>query len=196
MAELNTAEPKGKKGGKVRSKKQDPHVDLTAMVDLAFLLITFFMLTASLTKPQSMNLAMPEKAEKGDEAKVADNRTVTILLGTDNQLVWYLGQFEEPFDGPEVQTYGKDGIRNVLLEEKQRVLATTQDATKGLIVIIKPCDESNYRNLVDILDEMVITGVSQYAIVDISPAELGLLQEKGLYPEGFIEGLDETDGLD
>ena len=62
MAELNTDGGGGKKGsGKVRSKKQNSKVDLTAMVDLAFLLITFFMLTTSLSKPQSMDLGMPEK---------------------------------------------------------------------------------------------------------------------------------------
>lgn len=180
MAELNTAEPK-KGNGKVRSKKQDPHVDLTAMVDLAFLLITFFILTTTLSKPQSMNLAMPDKFDpEAEETKVADNRTVTLLLGSDDKLVWYLGQFIEPFEGPEVQTYGKNGIRNLLLEKKQRVLAATQDETKGLIVIIKPSDKSNYRNLVDILDEMIITNINTYAIVDISPEEVELLQEMGL----------------
>ena len=65
MAELNTGDGGGKKGGgKVRSKKSNAKVDLTAMVDLAFLLITFFMLTTSLSKPQSMDLGLPDKDEK------------------------------------------------------------------------------------------------------------------------------------
>ncbi|RZK01398.1 MAG: biopolymer transporter ExbD, partial [Flavobacterium sp.] len=63
MAQLDTGDSKGNKGGKVRSKKQNAAVDLTAMVDLAFLLITFFMLTTSLSKPQSMDLAMPDKGK-------------------------------------------------------------------------------------------------------------------------------------
>ena len=61
MAELNTGDSGSSKGGKVRSKKQNSKVDLTAMVDLAFLLITFFMLTTSLSKPQSMDLGLPDK---------------------------------------------------------------------------------------------------------------------------------------
>jgi biopolymer transport protein ExbD len=82
MAELDTSGGGKNKGGKVRSKKQSTRVDLTAMVDLAFLLITFFMLTTTLAKPQAMDLAMPDK-EKQDqqELTIADNRTMTILLG-------------------------------------------------------------------------------------------------------------------
>jgi len=93
MAELNTGGGDSK-GKKVRSKKQDAGVDLTAMVDLAFLLITFFMLTTSLSKPQSMNLAMPDKnKEQIDEPvlDVADDRTLTILLCENNNMVWYYG---------------------------------------------------------------------------------------------------------
>lgn len=176
MAELNTAETK--KGGKVRSKKTNNYVDLTAMVDLAFLLITFFMLTTSLSKPQSMNLAMPDKSEPdAAETTVADTRTVTLLLGADNQIVWYMGKFEEPLAGPEIVGFGRNGLRQVLLDKQRDVLARTQDLEKGLIVIIKASAESNYRNLVDALDEMIITQVRTYAIVDISPPEIELLRQ-------------------
>ena len=91
MAELNTGDGGGKKGSKkVRSKKSNSKVDLTAMVDLAFLLITFFMLTTSLSKPQSMDLGLPDKKkdpnEKEDDIKVDQVRTVTIILGKDNKI--------------------------------------------------------------------------------------------------------------
>ena len=183
MAELNTGGDGGK-GGKVRSKKSNPGVDLTAMVDLAFLLITFFMLTTSLSKPQSMNLAMPDKNKEDIDdgtTEVQDDRTITILMGKDNTLLWYLGKFDEPLVAPTETQYGKDGIRQILL---QRIAAVKKLYTKegeGLIVIIKPSDKTHYKNLIDILDEMAITNVQLYAIGDISEPEVKLLEEKGMY---------------
>src|SRR5689334_9678619 len=102
MAELDTSGGGKKKGGKIRSKKQSARVDMTPMVDLMFLLITFFMLTTTLAKPQAMDLAMPDKDEKNnDQFEVADNRTMTILLGKDDKLEWYIGSVEKPIGAPQ-----------------------------------------------------------------------------------------------
>ena len=182
MAELNTGDGSGKKGGKVRSKKSNPGVDLTAMVDLAFLLITFFMLTTTLAKPQAMDLAMPDK-EKNDEQQLelADNRTMTILLGDNNRLEWYMGQVTDPLTPPQVDNYGRNGIRKALIEHSKKVVGMTGDPSKGLIVIIKPSDQSNYRNFVDILDEMEVSNIKTYMIADISDPDVALLKRDGLY---------------
>ena len=185
MAELNTGEGGGKKKGHIRSKKQNAGVDLTAMVDLAFLLITFFMLTTSLSKPQSMNLAMPDK-EKVDVPQtldVADDRTLTILLGEKNQVVWYYGLPDSPIEGPTKTGYGKNGVRKVILDKEKLVLSKYGDPKKGLIVLIKASKKSNYRNLVDILDEMAIVKVPTYAIVDITPEENAMLKKEGILSE-------------
>lgn len=184
MAELNTGDGGGKKGDKkVRSKKQNSKVDLTAMVDLAFLLITFFMLTTTLSKPQSMNLGLPDKQDDPTDKpiKVDENRTMTILLGDNDKLVRYVGLLATPVAGgkPQDFTYGKEGIRAELINRKASVLDYTKDPKKGIIVIIKPGKKSNYRNLVDILDEMAIVDVPTYAIVnDFSPEEKKLLEGK------------------
>ncbi|WP_333599846.1 ExbD/TolR family protein [Flavobacterium sp.] len=182
MAELNTGDGGGKKGSKkVRSKKQNSKVDLTAMVDLAFLLITFFMLTTTLSKPQSMNLGLPDKdpdKDKNKDVKVDENRTMTILLGENNKLVRYVGLLATPVSGgaPKDFEYGKDGIRKELLSRKAAVLQYTGTKDKGMIVIIKPSKKSKYRNLVDILDEMAIVGVPTYAIVnEFTPEESKLI---------------------
>ena len=182
MAELDTSGGGKNKGGKVRSKKQSTRVDLTAMVDLAFLLITFFMLTTTLAKPQAMDLAMPDK-EKDDqqELTVADNRTMTILLGDNNRLEWYMGLVDKPLTPPQVDNYGRNGIRKALIENAKKVIATTGDPSKGLIVLIKPSDQSNYRNFVDILDEMKVSNIERYAIVEISDPDIALLKRDGLY---------------
>ena len=184
MAELNT-DSGGEKGGKVRAKKANAKVDLTAMVDLAFLLITFFMLTTTLSKPQSMNLGLPNKDEdekKNVDIKVDENRTVTLLLGANNKLTFYMGLSETPLAGPKDIAYSKDGLRKELLKRKEEVLAYSTAKGKpdqGMIVIIKPGKKSNYKNVVDVLDEMAISGVPTYTIVnDITPAELKLLEGK------------------
>nr|WP_314867590.1 biopolymer transporter ExbD [uncultured Flavobacterium sp.] len=184
MAELNTGDG-GKKGdGKVRSKKSGSKVDLTAMVDLAFLLITFFMLTTTLSKPQSMSLGLPDKEDKPDpknQVKVDENRTMTILLGDNDKLVRYVGLLATPVAGgaPKDFSFGKEGIRKELLSRKKLVLEYTGNKDKGMIVIIKPSKKSNYRNLVDILDEMAIVDVPTYAIVnEYTPEEQKLLEGK------------------
>jgi len=179
MAELNTGDGGGK-GKKVRSKKQNSKVDLTAMVDLAFLLITFFMLTTSLSKPKSMDLGMPDKnIDKPDEEiLVPDDRSMTILVGPDNKLQMYIGQFASPLKAPKEYAYGKNGIRQEILAKTKELYGTYGDLKKkGLIVLIKPSKESNYKNLVDILDEMAICKVATYAIVDITKEEDNLFEK-------------------
>ena len=183
MAELNTGDDGGGKGGKVRSKKQNSKVDLTAMVDLAFLLITFFMLTTSLSKPQSMPLGLPAKDDtltKIKPLKTDQRRTVTIILGAKDRVKWYHGLLDAPEVGgaPTTTDYTKDGIRKELLKRVQSIPEVMGDKDKGMIVIIKPTKKSTYKNLVDILDEMAICKVPTYAIVnEFSPEENKLAEE-------------------
>jgi len=179
MAELNTGDESGKKGGKkVRSKKQNTGVDLTAMVDLAFLLITFFMLTTSLSQPQSMDLQMPDREKVPDEdiTIVGESNTMTVLLGKDDKLTYYMGMFDTPQEGPTDSTYGKEGIRQVILQKIANLKAQGLTGKEGLIVIIKATDDATYTNMIDILDEMEITGVVVYAINDITDAEKEIMQ--------------------
>jgi hypothetical protein len=144
------------------------------------------MLTTTLSKPQSMNLGLPDKQDDPTEKpiKVDENRTMTILLGDNDKLVRYVGLLATPVSGgaPKDFAYGKEGIRKELLARKASVLAYSTAKGKpknGMIVIIKPGKKSNYRNLVDILDEMAIVDVPTYAIVnDFSPEEKKLLEGK------------------
>ncbi|MFZ4106361.1 ExbD/TolR family protein [Flavobacterium sp.] len=184
MAELNTGDGGGGKGGKVRSKKQNSKVDLTAMVDLAFLLITFFMLTTTLSKPQSMPLGLPAKPKPTDPkppvVKTDQRRTVTVILGANDQIKWFHGLLATPEVGgsPTTTDYSKDGIRKELLKRIKSVPEVMGDKNKGLIVIIKPTKKSTYKNLVDILDEMAICKVPTYAIVnEFTPEENKLAEE-------------------
>ncbi len=179
MAELDTSGGGGK-GGKVRTKKKSTRVDLTAMVDLAFLLVTFFMLTTTLSKPKAMDLVMPDKDEHNpkDQMAVPATRTMTILLGSNDRIEWYHGLPGQPLEPPTKDNFGKNGIRKSILDLKKKVY----DATGGkLIVLVKPSDKSVYKDVVNIMDELNITQIDIRAIVDILPGEVELLKRDNLY---------------
>lgn len=178
MAELDTSGGGKHKGGKVRTKKKATRVDLTAMVDLAFLLITFFILTTTLNKPKALELIMPDKDEKtNQQMPVPESRTMTLLLGANDRLEWFLGQPGKT--QPAVIGYSKDDLRKVLVDKNKEV----KDSHGGqpMIVVVKPSAQSTYRNMVTVMDELNITGIEQRAIVDITPVELDLLKRDGLF---------------
>jgi biopolymer transport protein ExbD len=180
MAELDTSGGGKHKGGKVRTKKKSTRVDLTAMVDLAFLLVTFFMLTTTLNKPKAQDLVMPDKDLKNQDQKpVPESRTLTILLGANNKIEWYRGLVDKPLGSPTTDNYGKDGIRKTIIETQKKIF--DESGGKPMIVLVKPSDKSIYKNMVDIMDELNIAKVDIRAIVDISPAEIGLLKRDGNY---------------
>ncbi|MES2266526.1 MAG: biopolymer transporter ExbD [Bacteroidota bacterium] len=173
MAELNSTPEKS--GAKTRSKKAALRVDLTAMVDLAFLLITFFMLTTTLSKPKSLELSMPIGDEPGAQA---ESRTMTICLGKDNKAMYYLGMADHPIIPPTVTDYSGNGLRKAIFDTRNQVQKATG---KSMLVIIKPAETSVYGNLVNTLDEMKITDTQQYAIVDIAPKDISLMKEQQAY---------------
>src|SRR5665213_2991751 len=170
MAELDTSGGGKHKGGKIRSKKASTRVDLTAMVDLAFLLITFFMYTTTLQKPKAMDLTMPDNSVKTNQLPFAASRAMTLLLGSHNKLEWYMGEAGK--SAPTVDNYGKDGLRKALIENEKKVEDTHALPDNFMIVLIKPSDKSTYENLVATLDEMSITNIKSYAIVKILPIEV------------------------
>lgn len=180
MADVEAKEGGSKGKSKAGAKKQSTRVDMTAMVDMAFLLITFFMLTTTMSKPQTMEITMPDKQKgKQDVMKVKESRSVTLVLGEENKVYYYQGVTDQ---APEVHTtnFGAEGIRKVLLEKKREIGKVENPQTKkledGIIVIIKAQDTSKYRNMVDILDEMNITNINTYAIVDITDDDLALIE--------------------
>ena len=179
MAELDTSGGGKHKGGKVRSKKASTRVDLTAMVDLAFLLITFFMLTTTLNKKKVMDLTVPDNSVKTVTLPVAATRTMTILLGSHNKIEWYMG--EPGKSAPTVDSYGKDGLRKALIENGKQVAATHAAPDNFMIVLIKPSDKSNYENFVSALDEISITAIQSYGIVPITPIEIEDLKKNNIY---------------
>jgi biopolymer transport protein ExbD len=209
MAEIAADGGGGKhKGGKKRGKKMSTRVDFTPMVDLGFLLITFFMLTTSMNKPKTMELNMPVKDPIETPPAIKASQTIVVLLAKDNKVVTYFmnSKTGEP-ETPQITDYSKGGIRATLLKEnklrnpnvdsiavykEQLNIGNINEATyrghasrikgdeKALIVVIKATDKSNYKNMIDILDEMLICNIGRYAIVDITPPEIDMLKTVNL----------------
>ena len=176
MAEMDTSGGGGhKKGpGVKKGKKLSTRVDLTPMVDLGFLLITFFIFTTTMSQPTAMRLFLPKDVKNPDEQnKVKNSAVITLMLAKNDMIYYYEG------DDPSklMQTDFKK-VRDIVIDKKNRT------DSKDFVVILKPSADATYKNTVNILDEMTIDGVKRYAMVDISPVE-----------ENFIKLTETANGI-
>jgi biopolymer transport protein ExbD len=184
MAELDTSSGGGhKKGpGVKKGKKLSTRVDLTPMVDLGFLLITFFIFTTTMSQPTAMKLILPDDKVKPEEQnKAKESGALTILMGDDNHIYYYEGQLKPDASNFLSASYnGENSIRDVIMKKKVQVRSIAQDPSdpeKDLVIVIKPSSKCNYKNVIDILDEMSINVVKKYALVDIFDIEEQLVQK-------------------
>lgn len=201
MAEIQNNDKGGKKKGK--QKKMNVFVDFTPMVDMNMLLITFFMLCTSLSKPQTMEISMPsnDKVSEEQQTKVKASQAITLILGGDNKVYYYLGEPNyKDYTSLKETDYSADGIRALLLKRNKAVVAKMNDLKQqkldlkiseeefnkkaseikndksSPVVIIKATDDSKYKNLVDALDEMQICNIGKYVIVNINESDEFLLK--------------------
>src|SRR6218665_854683 len=184
-----------KKGpGVKKAKKLSTRVDMTPMVDLGFLLITFFIFTATMSSPTTTDLNMPKDTDDQEkDTKVKQSGALTVLLGKDNAVYYYEGELEPT--GANFKATDFVGIRNEIIRKKKAVIADYRgDAAceqkardKGrdpkaecqdqdFVVVIKAMDDATYKNTVDILDEMTINAVKRFAMVKISDTEKDLIK--------------------
>jgi biopolymer transport protein ExbD len=170
MAEMDTSGGGHKKGpGVKKSKKLSTRIDLTPMVDLGFLLITFFIFTTTMSEPTAFKLNLPKDSDKlDDQTKTKESGALTILLSKDDNIFYYEGILDPA--GKNFKSANFKSIRDIIASKKK----STNE--KDFFVIIKPNDESNYKNVIDILDEMAINVVKRYALVDISDGENSLIK--------------------
>lgn len=173
MAEINVPAVGGNRAGVRRSKKSSTRVDLTPMVDLGFLLITFFIFTTSMSSPKAMKLNMPDDTDPTvPYMSVGKSTALTVIPVSDNRIFYYHGDLE---DALKEEAYGTtnysmiDGLGQII-RTKQLALDKT-GKRKDLVVMVKPTPESNYQNVVNVLDEFLINDVTRYAIMDITPEE-------------------------
>lgn len=195
---------------KSKQKKMNVRVDFTPMVDMNMLLITFFMLCTSLSKPKTMEISMPSNDKNITDAqknKVKESQAITLLLCNNNQLFYYDGQIK--LDDPKslvkssFDSKDKNGLRTMLLGRNADAVQQAADLKKQLdmnrmtkedyqkqldevksgegtpTVIIKATDDSNYKNLIDALDEMQICSIGKYVIAPITKEDKELLTKFG-----------------
>jgi len=154
-----------------RQKKLSTRIDMTPMVDLAFLLVTFFILTTSLNKPKAMQMIMPEE---GNSTVWRDSETVNLLIGN-REIFWYPGN--------DIGVYKKiesNAIRKFLRETNNRILSLQHKKgwkENGVMILLKPFDQSRYEDLVNILDELKIQHINTYALVDPTPEEIKAIKK-------------------
>lgn len=170
MAELDTSGGGHKKGpGVKKAKKSSTRVDLTPMVDLGFLLITFFIFTTTMSQPTAMKLFLPKDTDTPEEQnKAKESGALTLLLGDKDAVYYYEGQLDAQASNFKTSTMKQ--IRDVIIDKKRR----TPEA--DLVIIIKPSDMASYKEVVDILDEMTINDIKRYALVDILDIETQLIK--------------------
>jgi len=193
MAEIQGGGDSQGKGGKKRAKKQSTRVDMTPLVDLAFLLLTFFVLTSTFSKPKVLRMIFPEKIEDNTNIKKPEVRdAVTILVSGDDRIFYYTGQISNATVITEID-YTKDGLRKLLKEKNFQLLSELQklqvklnetdekdtaavnkidrDVKKlqkesKLVVLVKNDDKATYKNIIDVMDEFMITQVAKYFVTD------------------------------
>ena len=182
MAEINSNAGHGRqKGGVRRSKKLSTKVDLTPMVDLGFLLITFFVFTTSMSKPKSMDLIMP--AGKEATMPTGESTTLTIIPISDNKAFYYHGDLQKAM---ETNMYGttsfsiSNGVGDIIRKKQIALASNPKFKKEDLMMIIKPSIDANYQNVVHALDEALINDLKHYALVDLDPAEKDILTKLGI----------------
>lgn len=215
MAEIQQKDSGERKKGK--QKKFSIRVDFTPMVDMNMLLITFFMLCTSMSKPQTMEISMPRKdlLNEQEQNKVKASKAMTILLGKEGRVYYYMGEpdYENP-DMVQETDFSPNGLRAILLGRNQVVMQKIRELKQkkanleisneeylkeaaeirkdkdSPVILIKATDFANYKNLIDVLDEMQIRNIGRYAIMDITPGDLRLLQDKT--HDGYADDLKEV----
>jgi biopolymer transport protein ExbD len=166
MAEI-TNHPTHKNGTR-RSKKLSTRIDMTPMVDLGFLLITFFVLVTSFSQSRAMDLKIPAKEPPINNMEVKESKVLQLVLADHNKVYWYRGMGKENIDS--IDFSNTDGLRNIIKIRKNEV-RQKWGSDSVMIVLIKPMKQSNYKNLVDALDEMAINGVKTYMLAEFKMPE-------------------------
>ena len=206
MSEIIESGGGGGKHQKKRAKKHSSKVDMTPMVDLGFLLLTFFVLTTQFSKPKTMEINMPViPKDTTKRMKIEDETALTLLLSEKKEKIYYYyGKFKPDASIIKTTDYSKEGVRKVFRDRNKEVIEqikqlkaklskreiadttykrlamTIKGDKKSVFVIVKADDKAKYKNIIDVIDELNVADIGKYALVDISPAEIAMLRTMGI----------------
>lgn len=174
MAEVQNSSSTKQKGVK-RVNKKSTRVDLTPMVDLGFLLITFFVFTTTMATPKVLDIVVPNDTDPTKPTTVCESCVITAILGK-NDVIYYYEGMPENNSFLNKTTFSAEGIRSVLLKKKNKV-KMVKGSVDDMVLIIKPTAESVFKNFVDVLDEVKINGIKHYFIDEISVEDKKLFKK-------------------
>jgi biopolymer transport protein ExbD len=183
MAQLENAAPERQGKSFAHPKKQVLKIDMTPMVDLGFLLITFFVFTTTISTPTATDLFMPSDKPDPNPPKLVDGLALTILLADNNRIFYYNGNWDDAKEGNKVfetnySTY--NGIGKVIRQTQKNIEESGKflEGKKGMMLLIKPSALSGYKNVIDALDEVMINDIKKYAIIEPSKDEIQYIKNK------------------
>jgi biopolymer transport protein ExbD len=179
MADIDiTAGKSRNKKSLYKLKKRSTKIDLTPMVDLGFLLITFFMVTTAWTKPHTTNLILPAD---GTPTSIGDSVVLTILAGKENKIFYYNGTLDRSLQSGSfgITNYAvQNGIGEIIRKKQSLMDKIHKGGRKDLMVILKPSQDACYENIITLINEMLINQVGRYALVDMDEEEKKLIASK------------------
>jgi len=145
-----------------------PRIDLTPMVDLGFLLLTFFMMTTTLSKPRAMDIQMPYTPSETHTEFYASS-AITLIPARDHRIYYYEGAYDPSVTLNEIHT--ERALRALLQQKQQALMKRAEADERDLQVLIKPHVSGTVADIVALFDEMNILKVKYVAMVDIYPGE-------------------------
>ena len=164
------------------NKKQTIRIDMTPMVDLGFLLITFFVFTTTMSTSKATDLFMP-KDDISHPPPLPNSLALSLILDDNNKVYYYNGDFNDATGANKIYETNYSTFEGIgkIIRQKQKDIDESgkfSDGRKGLMLLIKPTSKSSYKNVVDVLDEAVINDVRKYAIVESANDEISYIRSK------------------
>ena len=150
----------------IPGNRKESKVDFAPMVDLGFLLLTFFMFTTELLQPQAFGLHVPDDSEVKVRNQTPESSTITLQLKGNGVVDYYEGFEHKPLQKGTLTLYKQNSLRTHLIDKRNRILQQLH-TDSNYTVLIAPNTQTSYKELIDVMDEMKILDIRKYVLVDV-----------------------------